>query len=58
MFWTRYKYFKYFIMPFGLANAFAIFQIYINYALTNLINMFCIIYFNNIFIYFNLKEKH
>ena len=37
---------------------FAIFQAYINYALANLINIFCIIYFNNIFIYSNSKKEY
>ena len=32
-------------------------QIYINYILANFINIFCIIYFNNIFIYLNLKKN-
>jgi hypothetical protein len=48
---TRYGYFKYKVMPFGLANAPAIFQIYINRALAGLIDINCVAYFDNIFIY-------
>jgi predicted lactoylglutathione lyase len=36
---------------FDLANISAIFQIYINKVLTDLINVSCVIYFDNIFIY-------
>jgi hypothetical protein len=47
----RYGHFKYKIIFFGLANAPAIFQIYINRALADLININCVIYLNNILIY-------
>jgi hypothetical protein len=47
----RYGHFKYKMMPFGLANASAIFQIYINKALADLIDVSYVIYFNNILIY-------
>ena len=45
-------------MSCSLTNALAIFQAYINKALSRLINYFIIIYLNNIFIYFKLKEDH
>jgi len=48
---TRYGYFKYIVMFFGLANALVIFQLYINRALVGLINIYYVIYLNNIFIY-------
>jgi hypothetical protein len=38
-------------MPFDLANASAIFQIYINRALADLIDINYVTYLNNIFIY-------
>ncbi len=38
-------------MFFGLVNTSAIFQLYINRALINLINICYVIYFDNIFIY-------
>ena len=46
------------IMSFNLINASAIFQTYINKSLIKLIDRFCVIYLNNIFIYFDLKSKH
>ena len=49
-----YNYFKYLIMPFGLANIPATFQAYINRALASLINITYIVYLNNILI-FNAK---
>jgi hypothetical protein len=45
-------------MPFGLANAPATFQAYINKALIGLVDVCCIVYFNNIFIYFKNEKKH
>jgi hypothetical protein len=33
---TKYNYFEYLVMPFGLINALAIFQAYINHALAGL----------------------
>ena len=45
-------------MPFSLINTLAIFQAYINKALFRLINYFIVIYLNNIFIYFKLREDH
>ena len=55
---TRYRHFEYFVIFFGLANAPVIFQVYINCALVNFVDMFCVMYFDNILIYSNLKEKH
>src|SRR6266498_646066 len=52
VFRTRYNYFKYIVMPFGLINTPAIFQLYINRALVGLINIYYIIYLDDIFIYF------
>ncbi len=49
---TRYNYFEYIVISFGLANMLAIFQLYINRALINLINIYYVIYLDNIFIYF------
>ncbi len=51
VFRTRYDYFEYIVMLFGLVNAPAIFQLYINRVLVDLINIYYIIYLNNIFIY-------
>ncbi len=48
---TRYNHFEYIIIFFGLVNTPAIFQLYINRALIGFINIYYIIYLDNIFIY-------
>ena len=50
-FQTCYSYFKYQMMPFGLSNAPASFQGYINKILAKKLNIFVIVYLNNILIY-------
>jgi hypothetical protein len=45
-------------MLFGLTNTLVTFQAYINKVLSKLINYFIVIYFNNILIYFRLKEDY
>jgi hypothetical protein len=45
-------------MPFGFANAPAIFQTYINKVLIGLIDVYCIVYLDDIFIYFKNKKEH
>ena len=55
---TRYEHFEYQIMSFELANASAIFQIYINKALKRLVNNICVIYLNDILIYSENSTKH
>ena len=45
-------------MPFGLTNAPAIFQAYINKALIGLIDIYYIVYLDNILIYFKDERKH
>ena len=57
-FQTRYGYFKYTVMLFGLANAPATFQVYINCALSNLLDICCIVYLDDILIFLNSKEEH
>ena len=57
-FWTRYRYFKYIVMLFRLANTPATFQVYINHALSNLLDICCIIYLNDILIFSNSEEEH
>jgi hypothetical protein len=54
----RYGYFKYKMMSFGLANASAIFQAYINRALADLIDVSYVIYLNDIFIYSINRAEH
>jgi len=46
------------IMSFELINASVIFQTYINKVMTELLNNFCVIYLNDILIFFKLKIEH
>ena len=48
---TYYRYFKYLVMLFSLANALATFQAYINYTIVGLVDVIYIIYLDNILIY-------
>ena len=50
-FWTRYGHFEYQIMPFGLSNALASFQGYINKILVEKLDNFVIVYLDDILIY-------
>ena len=58
VFKTRYSYFKYLIIPFSLTNALLIFQAYIYKALRDLVNTICVIYLDDILIYFKNKQEH
>lgn len=56
---TRYGHFEYLVMPFGLANAPATFQAYINRALSGLVDYLCVVYLDDILIYSSgSKEDH
>ncbi len=46
------------IMSFDLINASVIFQTYINKILTELLNDFCVVYLNDILIFFVEKTDH
>ena len=50
-FWIRYCHFKYQMMPFRLSNAPASFEDYMNMILAKKLNIFVIIYLDNILIY-------
>jgi hypothetical protein len=54
----RYEQFEYRIMFFDFVNAFATFQIHINFALKEYLNDFCVRYLNDILIYFQREENH
>jgi hypothetical protein len=54
----RYEQFKYRVIFFDLANAFATFQIHINFALKEYLNDFCVCYLNDILIYFQKEKNH
>ncbi len=54
----RYEQYEYRIISFEFANAFITFQSYINFALRKFLNVFVIIYLNDILIYSQNEEKH
>ena len=49
--WTRYGHFKYQVLSFGLSNIPAIFQRYINKILAEKLDIFVIVYLDDILIY-------
>ncbi len=53
----RYGHFEYQVMPFGLTNAPVTFQNYINKILAEKLDVFVIVYLDNIFIYTKSKSK-
>jgi hypothetical protein len=55
---TRYGLFEYLVMPFGLCNAPAPFQAYINEALAGFVDVLCIVYLDDVLIYSKHKEDH
>ena len=57
VFRTCYGYFKYQIILFGLTNILAIFQGYINKILVKKLDVFVIVYLNDIFIYTKNKRE-
>ncbi len=58
-FWTRHGCFMYSVMLFGFANSLATFQSYINKCLAKKLDVFCIVYLDNIHIFINEKwAKH
>ncbi len=54
----RYEQYEYRVMSFELANASATFQSYINFALRKFLDVFVVIYLNDILIYSQNEEKH
>lgn len=52
-FMIRYSHFKYQVIPFGLSNTPASFQSYINKILAKKLDVFIIIYLDDILIYTN-----
>ena len=58
IFLIKYDLYEYIIISFKLYNALAIFQAFINNVLREYLNIFYIVYLNNIFIYNNIKEEY
>ena len=57
-FLIRYDLYKYMMMSFKLCNASITFQTFINNVLRKYLNVFYIVYLNDILIYNNIKKKH
>ena len=57
-FLTRYDLYEYMVMPFGLCNASATFQAFINNVLREYLDVFCTAYLDDILIYSNTKKEH
>jgi hypothetical protein len=55
---TRYGHFEYLVMPFGLTNAPASFQAYANDCLRDFLDIFCIVYLDEVLIYSDTLEEH
>ena len=55
---THYGSFEFKVMPFGLANAPATFQSYIDRSLQGLLNEFVIVYLDDILIYSESEAEH
>ena len=53
-----YDHFEYMIISFSLANASVTFQSYINTALWGLLDVFCVMYLNDILIFLKNKDEH
>ena len=50
--------FEYLVILFGLTNALATFQAYINNVLRKYLNVFVVVYLNNILVYSKTYEEH
>ena len=54
----RYGHFEYCVMPFGLTNAPAVFQYLMNDVLYDYLDVFCVVYLDDILIYSSTPEEH
>jgi hypothetical protein len=57
-FCTRYGYYEYIVVTFGLVNAPVAFEGHINTVLRKFLVLFCIAYLDNIVVYVNLPNEH
>jgi hypothetical protein len=55
---TKYGQFEFNVMPFGLANAPAVLQAWINSVFRDMINNYVLIYLDDIVIFSNSREEH
>ena len=58
MFQTCYRAYKCKVLPFGLTNGLVTYQCYINDVLFDYLDDFCMVYLNDILIYFEDLLKH
>ena len=58
VFWTQFRLFKYLVILFNLTNASVIFQAFIDKALSEFLNITCVIYLDNILIFSKDKSDH
>ena len=58
VFWTQFDLFKYLILFFDLMNVSAFFQFYINRALSEYLNIFCIMYLDDVLIYSETEAEY
>ena len=58
IFYTQYDYFKYTVMLFKLVNTSATFQVYINQTLWDILDVYIIVYLNDILIYSEDDKSH
>ncbi len=57
-FGTRFGHYEYLVMPFGLTNAPATFQSFINNVLRKYLDVFVVVYLDDILVYSKTEEEH
>jgi hypothetical protein len=57
-FWTPWGLYEYMVMPFGLANAQACFQRFIQHVLREVLNVSCYVFIDDILIFSKTRDKH
>jgi len=55
---TRYGLFKWLVMPFGLSNALSAFQLFMNDIFSDVLDIFVVIYLDDILIYSDNMDDH
>ena len=55
---TCFRHYKYLVVPFGLTNGPATWQVYINNVLHKFLDIFAVVYLDNIVVYSKTKENH